>query len=228
MRPVAPGAVIFANIGAVSLNYGIGIDEVRRLVADLRADGLFLHLNPLQEALQPAGDTNFRGLHRQDRGPVRGARRAGRRQERRLGDRRDDRRAAARRRGRRASTPPRPAGTSWARVEGKRAGDVRREALAETFAGWGQPTAEAVRALRARFPGIPLIASGGVRTGVDIAKAMALGADMCGLALPFLVAAERSQAAVDDLIAALTDGLRIAMFATGSARPAGLRRALVP
>ena len=75
---------------------------------------------------------------------------------------------------------------------------------------------------------MPLIASGGVRSGVDIARAIALGADLCGLALPFLEAASVSRAAVDELIAALVDGLRIAMFATGSARLSALRRALVP
>ena len=117
--------------------------------------------------------------------------------------------------------------TSWARVEGKRSGDERREALAETFAGWGYPTAETVRALRERFPSTPLIASGGVRSGVDVAKAVAIGADLCGLALPFLTAANVSRAAVDALIGELVDGLRIAMFATGSATLAGLRRALL-
>jgi isopentenyl-diphosphate delta-isomerase len=75
---------------------------------------------------------------------------------------------------------------------------------------------------------MPLIASGGVRSGVDIARALALGADLCGLALPFLEAASVSRAAVDELIAALVEGLRIAMFATGSATVNGLRRALLP
>jgi isopentenyl-diphosphate delta-isomerase len=75
---------------------------------------------------------------------------------------------------------------------------------------------------------MPLIASGGVRTGVDIARALALGADVCGLALPFLEAASVSRAAVDELIATLVEGLRIAMFATGSASVSRLRRALLP
>jgi isopentenyl-diphosphate Delta-isomerase len=227
VRGVAPHAVLFANVGAVSLNYGIGIDAIRRMIADLRADGLFVHLNPLQEALQPGGDTNFRGLIPKIAelcaaldvpviaksvgsgiGPATAAR---------LLDA-----------GVAAIDVAAAGGTSWARVEGKRSGDDRREALAETFAGWGQPTADAVRVLRDRFPSVPLIASGGVRSGVDIARAIALGADLCGLALPFLEAASASRAAVDELIAALTDGLRIAMFATGSARLAGLRRALLP
>ncbi len=192
VRAAAPDAILFANIGAVSLNYGIGVDAVRRLVAGLGADGLFLHLNPLQEALQPGGDTNFRGLLPKIAAlcaaldvPV---------IAKSVGS------------GISGSTAARlldagvagidiagAGGTSWARVEGKRSGDDRREALAETFAGWGQPTAEAVRQLRERFPNVPLVASGGVRTGVDIARAIALGADLCGLALPFLEAATISR-----------------------------------
>jgi isopentenyl-diphosphate delta-isomerase len=217
VRGVAPQAVLFANIGAVSLNYGIGVDDVRRLVTDLRADGLFLHLNPLQEALQPGGDTDFRGLLgkiadlcaalevpviAKSVGSGIGVATAARLLD--AGVVAIDVAAAG--------------GTSWARVEGKRSGDSRREALAETFAGWGQPTADNVRTLRARFPSVQLIASGGVRTGVDIARAVALG---------FLQAASASREAVDELIGTLTDGLRIAMFATGSASLAGLRRALV-
>lgn len=227
VRPVAPTAVLFANIGAVSLNYGIGIDQVRRLVGDLDADGLFLHLNPLQEALQPAGDTNFRGLIPKISDLCRAldvpvvAKGVGSGIAEGTVARLLDAGVAG-------IDVAAAGGTSWARVEGKRSGDARREALAETFADWGIPTADAVRALRARFPGLALIASGGVRTGHDIAKALALGADACGIALPFLTAADRSQAAVDDLVATLIEGLRIAMFATGSARPAGLRRALAP
>jgi isopentenyl-diphosphate Delta-isomerase len=226
VRPVAPHAVLFANVGAVSLNYGIGVDAVRRMIADLQADGLFLHLNPLQEALQPGGDTNFRDLLpkiaalcaalevpvvAKSVGSGISAGTAARLLD--AGVAGIDTAAAG--------------GTSWARVEGKRSGDDRREALAETFAGWGQPTAEAVRELRERFPSLSLVASGGVRTGVDIARAIAIGADLCGLALPFLEAANTSRAAVDELVTALVEGLRIAMFATGSASLAGLRRALL-
>jgi isopentenyl-diphosphate delta-isomerase len=226
VRDAAPHAVLFANIGAVSLNYGIGVDAVERLIDDLQADGLFLHLNPLQEALQPGGDTNFRGLLPKIAAlcaalevPVI-AKSVGSGIAPSTAARLLDAGVAG-------LDAAAAGGTSWARVEGKRSGDDRREALAETFAGWGQPTADAIRELRERFPSMPLIASGGVRNGVDIARAIALGADLCGLALPFLEAANDSRAAVDELIAALIDGLRIAMFATGSASVNQLPRALL-
>jgi isopentenyl-diphosphate delta-isomerase len=226
VRHIAPRALLFANLGAVQLNYGIGTGDVRRLVDTLQADALFLHLNPLQEALQPAGDTNFRALLPKiaelcrnidvpvlAKGVGSGISAA---TARRLVDA-----------GVAAVDIAAAGGTSWARVEGKRSGDDRREALAETFAGWGTPTVESLQHLRGAFPTIPLIASGGLRTGVHVAKALALGADLCGMALPFLEAADDSEEAVDQLVQSLVDGLRIAMFATGSARIADLQRALV-
>jgi isopentenyl-diphosphate delta-isomerase len=226
VRDVAPHALLFANLGAVQLNYGIGADAVRRMVGTLEANALFLHLNPLQEALQPAGDTNFRTLLPKIEVLCKAldvpvlAKGVGSgiapRTARRLLDA-----------GVAAIDVAAAGGTSWARVEGKRSGDDRREALAETFAGWGTPTVTALRRMRGAFPALPLIASGGLRSGVHIAKALALGADLCGLALPFLEAADHSDAAVDELVSALIDGLRIAMFATGSARIPDLRRALV-
>jgi isopentenyl-diphosphate delta-isomerase len=117
-------------------------------------------------------------------------------------------------------------GTSWARVEGKRAGDPRREALAETFAGWGYPTAEVTTALRAALPHATLIASGGVRSGLDVAKALALGANAAGAGLPFLEPATRSAEAVGEVLGLFLAGLRIAMFASGCRRPSELPGAL--
>ncbi len=225
VRDVAPRALLFANLGAVQLNYGVGIDDVRRMIEMLHADALFLHLNPLQEALQPSGDTNFRGLLPKIAGLCRDlavpvlvkgvGSGISARTTRRLLDA-----------GVAAVDVAAAGGTSWARVEGKRSGDDRREALAETFGGWGSPTVEVLRTLRGAFPALPLIASGGLRTGVHVAKAIALGADLCGLALPFLEAADASEEAVDALVDALVDGLRIAMFATGSTQIDDLRHAL--
>ncbi len=225
VRDVAPHALLFANIGAVQLNYGVRVDDVRRLIDALHADALFLHVNPLQEALQPSGDTNFRSLlpkiadlcGRLERPIV--VKGVGSGISARTVQRLIDAGVAA-------VDVAAAGGTSWARVEGKRSGDDRREALAETFAGWGTPTVDVLRTIRARFPALPLIASGGLRTGVHVAKALALGADLCGLALPFLEAADESEDAVDALVGALVDGLRIAMFATGSAQVGALRDAV--
>jgi isopentenyl-diphosphate delta-isomerase len=117
-------------------------------------------------------------------------------------------------------------GTSWARVEGKRANDPARERIAEAFGDWGYATPRATVALRAALGQVPLVASGGIRDGVHVAKALALGADLAGLALPFLRVAEESDAAVAGLIDELVTTLRIALFATGSRTIADLRDAL--
>ena len=210
----------------MQLNYGVRIDDARRLVDALQANGLYLHLNPLQEALQRGGDTNFRALEPKIAAlcealdvPV---------IAKSVGS------------GIAPSTAARllncgvaaidvagAGGTSWARVEGKRSGEAARERIAEAFADWGHPTPRATAALRAALPHVPLIASGGIRDGVQIAKTLALGADLAGLALPFLRAADESDAAVAALIDELVTGLRIAMFATASRRVADLRDALI-
>ena len=225
VRAVAPKVVLFANLGAVQLNYGVRIDDARRLVDELDADGLYLHLNPLQEALQREGDTNFRSLEPKIAklcaaldvpviaksvgsgiAPSTAAR---------LVDCGVD-----------AIDVAGAGGTSWALVEGRRAGDPSRERIAEAFGDWGYATPRATAALRTALPTIPLVASGGIRDGVQVAKALALGADLAGLALPFLRAADESDAAVAVLIDELVTALRIATFATGSRTIAGLRDAL--
>jgi isopentenyl-diphosphate delta-isomerase len=226
VRAVAPKLVLFANLGAVQLNYGVGLDGARRLVETLGANGLYLHLNPLQEALQAGGDTNFRGLE-----PKIAALCAG------LGVPVIAKSVGS---GIAPSTAARllacgvaaidvagAGGTSWALVEGKRADDPARDRIAQAFGAWGYPTPGATAALRAAFPHTPLVASGGIRDGVQVAKALALGADLAGLALPFLRAAESSEAAVAGLIDELVTALRIALFATGSRTVAGLRDALL-
>ncbi len=106
-------------------------------------------------------------------------------------------------------------------------GDPQRERMAEAFGDWGHATARATAEIRRALPKVPLIASGGIRNGVEIAKAIALGADLCGLALPFLEAASASQEAVHELVTELVTTLRIAQFASGSRRLTDLRAALV-
>jgi isopentenyl-diphosphate delta-isomerase len=225
VRAVAPKVVLFANLGAVQLNYGVTIADARRLVDELRADGLYLHLNPLQEALQRDGDTNFRSLEPKIAKlcatldvPV---------IAKSVGS------------GIAPSTAARlvecgvaaidvagAGGTSWALVEGRRSGDATRERIAEAFGDWGYATPRATAALRAALPNVPLIASGGIRDGVQVAKALAVGADLAGLALPFLRAADESDAAVAALIDELITALRIAIFASGARTVAELRDAL--
>jgi isopentenyl-diphosphate delta-isomerase len=226
VRPVAPNVVLFANLGAVQLNYAVTIEDAKRLVDELGANGLYLHLNPLQEALQAGGDTNFRALEPKIAAlcaalevPV---------IAKSVGS------------GIAVSTAARllacgiagidvagAGGTSWALVEGRRSGDAARERIAEAFGDWGYATPRATAALRAAFPTIPLVASGGLRHGVHIAKALALGADLAGLALPFLRAAEESDAAVAALIDELLVTLRIALFVSGARTVKDLRAALV-
>jgi len=225
VRPVAPNVVLFANLGAVQLNYGVRIEDARRLVDALDANGLFLHLNPLQEAFQPGGDTNFRALEPKIAAlcaaldvPVI-AKSVGSGIAPSTALRLIDCGVAA-------IDVAGAGGTSWARVEGKRSGDPARERIAEAFGDWGYATPRATAALRAALPRLPLIASGGIRDGVQVAKALAVGADLAGLALPFLRAADESDAAVAALIAELVTALRIALFATGSRTVADLRDAL--
>ncbi len=225
VRDVAPKVVLFANMGAVQFNYGVTVDDMRLAVESIAADGLYLHLNPLQEALQTGGDTNFRSLL-----PRIGA------LCRTLGlpvivksvGSGISVRTAARLldAGVSAIDGAGAGGTSWARVEGRRADDARRQALAESFASWGYATAEATAALRKAFPQAFIVASGGIRTGLDVAKSIALGANLAGAGLPFLEPATRSAAAVSDALQIMLDGLRIATFATGFRRPSDLPGAL--
>jgi isopentenyl-diphosphate delta-isomerase len=225
VRRYAPKLVLFANLGAVQLNYGVTIEAAKRAVAAVEADGLCLHFNPLQEALQPRGDTNFRGLLAKIAALVRAldvpviAKGVGSGISPATAARLLDAGVAA-------IDVAGAGGTSWARVEGRRSGDPRREALAESFAGWGYPTAEATAALRAAHPEAVLIASGGIRSGIEIAKALALGANLAGIGLPLLEPATRSSEAVCEVLEDLIEGLRIAMFASGCARIEDLPQAL--
>jgi len=215
VRDVAPDILLLANLGAVQLNYGYTVDHCRRAVEMVEADGLILHLNPLQEALQPEGQTDFSDLLPKIEAVCRAlevpvvVKEVGwgisARVARRLADA-----------GVAALDVAGAGGTSWSQVELYRTHDDRERRVAAAFRDWGIPTAEAIRQVRRAVPDLPLIASGGVRDGIQVAKAIALGATACGIAHPFLLAAAESTEAVLEAIAVVTAQLRTAMFAAGA------------
>ena len=222
MRDIAPDVPLLANIGAVQLNRGVGVAECRRLVEMLRADALVLHLNPLQEALQPEGDTCFAGLLEKIATVCAGLSAPVIVKEVGWGIA-PDLVAALITAGVAAVDVAGAGGTSWSEVERHRMSDPVRARVAASFAGWGIPTAEAVRGARAAAPGATIIASGGVRDGVDITKALALGADLAASAGPLLRAAASGARVLAEAIAVVIDEVRLAMFCTGAARVADLR-----
>lgn len=224
LRRHAPSVPILANLGAAQLVTGYGLAEARRVVDMIGADALIIHLNPLQEALQPEGDRNWSGVLAAIArlaatlpvplavkevgaglsGPV----------ARRLVEA-----------GVQILDVAGAGGTSWAAIEAERAPTSADRAVAEAFADWGIPTAEAVRAVRAACPQATVVASGGIRTGVDVAKAIRLGADLAGQAAATLTAALDSAEAVADHFDIVVRQLRIACFCTGSRDLAALRSA---
>ena len=223
VRDVAPDVLLFANLGAVQLNKGYGVEECRRLVEMLRADALVLHLNAIQEALQPEGDTCFRGLIDKI------ARVCGHLDfpviVKEVGWGIDpDVVHALFEAGVAAVDLAGAGGTSWSEVERHRIRERWRANVAANFASWGIATAEALRAARRERTRGLLIASGGIRTGLDVVKALALGADLVGIASPFLHAANSGYEAASDLAREFVQTLRVAMFGLGERTVPGLRR----
>lgn len=215
IREYAPDILLFANIGAVQLNYGYTADHCRRAVEMIDANALILHLNPLQEALQRDGNRDFSSLlskiHDVCRalevpvivkevgngisGPV----------ARQLVDA-----------GVSVIDVSGAGGTSWSAVEHHRATTERNRRLSSTFVDWGIPTATSLLMTRAAVPDTPVIASGGIRTGLDAAKALALGADLAGIAGPLLKAADQDAERTRETLSFLLDEVRLAMFLTGA------------
>ena len=224
IREIAPDILLFANIGAVQLNYGYGIDECRKAIDMVAADALILHFNVLQEAVQAEGDVDFSGLLKKIEFlcasldvPVVAKEVGWGFSEKNVRDLANA--------GISAIDVAGSGGTSWSEVEYHRAPTPFHARVARSFADWGIPTADALNYARAAAPDLPLFASGGLRDGVDIAKCIALGASLAGLASPFLRAADESPEAVDLLIKELDTQLRIAMLCTASQNLVQLRKA---
>jgi isopentenyl-diphosphate Delta-isomerase len=223
VRDIAPGVPLLANLGAVQLNLGVGVDECRHLLRVLRADALVLHLNPLQEALQPSGNTGFAGLLARIAAVCSGlgapviVKEVGWGIAADLVMRLFDAGVAA-------VDVAGAGGTSWSEVERHRMSDAVRARVAAAFAGWGIPTTDALIHARVASPNGVLIASGGVRDGIDVAKALTLGADSVGIAGPLVRAAAAGDDALDETVTVILEELRLAMFCAGAARVFDLRR----
>ncbi|GHA93807.1 type 2 isopentenyl-diphosphate Delta-isomerase [Modicisalibacter luteus] len=224
LRRLAPNIPLLGNIGAAQLIEREGTDWARRAVEMIGADALIVHLNPLQEAVQADGDRDWRGILEaieylavalgvpiviKEVGAGISASVA-----RSLIDA-----------GVAAIDVAGAGGTSWAAVEAERSSDDTSRKIAMAFAGWGIPTALALQSVRQALPDTPLIASGGIRDGVDAAKAIRLGANIVGQAAAVLHSATQSTQAVIDHFDIVIRQLRIACFCTGSADLKALRRA---
>ena len=207
VRHLAPDILLFANLGAVQLNYGYTVDHCRRAVEMIEADALILHLNPLQEALQPEGNTRFSGLLRKIEAVCRALEVPVVVKEVGWGISEHTARLLAEA-GVAAIDVAGAGGTSWSQVEMHRAPTEGLRRLAAAFVDWGIPTAESLLAARRGAPDLPLFASGGLRTGIDIAKTIALGAALGGMAGRLLHVAAQSPEAVDEALTLVIAALR--------------------
>ncbi|MEO0498848.1 MAG: type 2 isopentenyl-diphosphate Delta-isomerase [Pseudomonadota bacterium] len=224
LRRIAPSIPIVGNIGVAQLNTGFGVDEARRAVDMLEADGLYVHLNPLQEAVQPEGDRDFRGLFDKVVAlsnalpvPVL-VKEVGNGISAKLAKRFTDA-------GITYVDVAGAGGTSWAAVEAARISEPADAAVANAFAQWGIPTAQAVQLVRDACPQSTIIASGGVRDGIDAAKAIRLGADIVGQAAGLLDAANENADALTTHLLGLKRALQIVCFCTNSLNLKALRNA---
>ena len=229
VREQAPNAFIVANVGAPQLipqgaAAALSTDEVRKAIDMVKADALAVHLNFLQESVQPEGERNAHGCAEAIRRVAHDievpviAKETGAGMSRATANRLKEL-------GVQALDVGGVGGTSFAAVEGLRAsaqGEMRYEKLGELLRDWGIPTPVSV--LGAKDTGLPIIATGGIRTGLDAAKALALGATLVGVARPLLQAALQGDDAVNTWIVQFLDELRTVLFLTGSASVEELQR----
>jgi isopentenyl-diphosphate Delta-isomerase len=216
-RKNAPHAFLIANIGGAQLSKGLTVSEVEKIVEMIRADALVIHLNPLQELIQPEGEPRYSGVLEQIANLVMHLNLPVMVKEVGAGISRE---VASRLEmaGVSAINIAGSGGTSWAGVEKIRADAARNRIkihLGQLFWDWGIPTAisliEAKRAVKT-----PIIASGGLRNGLEVAKCIALGADMCAMAYPFLLAAAQSLDNLFEYMNLLLAELKSTMFLLGS------------
>lgn len=214
IRKHAKSVPLIANLGAVQFNYGYGVEQCQQIVEQTEADSLVLHLNSLQEVVQDGGDLNFENLLPKIEEvckklsiPV-GVKEVGfgidgtvAEKLYNVGINYIDVAGAG--------------GTSWSQVEKLRTEDPLRKASAEAFNNWGIPTKDCIVSVRSKLPTVPIIASGGMKTGVDAAKAITIGANVVGYARTLLKAATNSVESVIDVMNQIEFELKMTMFGIG-------------
>jgi isopentenyl-diphosphate delta-isomerase len=227
VRRFAPNIpLLWANIGAVQLNYGVTVDDCQRLVDLVHADGLILHLNPLQEMVQAEGDQNWSGLLSKIGRLTRAisvpviAKEVGYGLSEKVAKQLIDA-------GVQVLDVAGAGGTSWSAVESHRAPTALHQKIAASFSHWGLTTYESLRAVRSVSDSIPLIASGGIDSGITAAKALHAGATLVGMAGPLLKPAATSGEALDEAIALFKAQLRTTMMCTGSKTCNDLKKSLL-
>lgn len=226
VRDVAPTIPLFANLGAIQLVKGYDASHAQRAVEMIEADALYLHLNAMQEVVQEGGDTNWRGVleaieevctaFTKSNGVPVFAREVGfgipKDQAQKLIDA-----------GVSGIDCSGGGGTSWTLVEGRVASSDRHHVLGRTFASWGLTTPESIVEVRRAAKDLPVIASGGIRSGLDAAKSLALGATIAGMASPVLRAAVDGEEAVIAFLETTIMEIRATLFGVGARDPQELR-----
>lgn len=223
IRDYAPDILLFANVGAVQLNYGYDASDMQRAVDMLEADALILHFNVLQEAVQPEGDTKFAGLLEKIDAVCKAVNVPVIAKEVGWGFSPEDIKGLVNA-GVDAIDVAGAGGTSWSEVEYHRAPTAFHARVARAFADWGLPTAEAIKYAHDTAPNTPIIASGGLRNGIDVVKCISLGALIGGMAGPFLKTANESQEAIGQFIEETNAQIRIAMLSSGAKNIADLQQ----
>jgi len=211
VRSIAPDVLLIANLGAVQLNYGYGVRECSIAVDSINADALALHLNPLQEVIQPEGNRNFSGLIEKINKIAKELKKPVIVKETGCGISYE----IAKKLKVDAIDVAGSGGTSWGLIEGYRRKNILYKNISKLFSSWGIPTALAIKEVSKL--NVPIIGSGGIRNGLDAAKALALGANCVGMALPILRAwSIGGKQEVRKFLEGFIFELKIAMFLTGS------------
>lgn len=215
IRKHAPTVPLIANLGAVQLNYGYGARECQQIVDKTEADSLVLHLNSLQEVVQDGGDLNFADLLPKIKEicsalsvPV-GVKEVGFGIDGTIARKLYDAGIAY-------IDVAGAGGTSWSQVEKLRSEDPLRKAAAEAFNSWGLPTKDCIVSVRSELAEVPIVASGGMKTGLDAAKAITIGANVIGFARSLLQAATESAEAVVQTMSQIELEMKMAMFGIGA------------